>query len=288
VVKGRILIAAVAFSAFLRGGVEPSAEEIVRLSVQTNERDWQAEPGFTFDDREVTNKGERETDETHAVVMLDGSPYNRLIAVNGQPLSDEQQRQEMAKQQRELKRRCAESAAARRERIARYREERAHEHQLMAQMTIALEFTLSGEETIDGHRAYVLTATPKPGYRPIDRESKVLTGMQGKLWVDEEQYHWIKVEAEVIHSVSFLGFLARVEPGTRFELEKAPIDGLWLPKRFEESVAASVLLWQKRSTTIDTFTNYHGDSGLQPQTSAGFHVHLQAQEIEQVAQGHDR
>lgn len=45
------------------------------------------------------------------------------------------------------------------------------------------------------------------------------------------------VEATVIHPVSIEGFLAQVEPGTQFKLEKMPVaDGIWLPKHFVSHV----------------------------------------------------
>jgi len=96
----------------------------------------------------------------------------------------------------------------------------------MQQLTEAFDFTLAGEERMGNHRVYVLDATPRAGYKPPNTETEVLTGMQGKLWIDKKTYQWVKVEAEVIHPVSIAGFLAKVEPGTRFELEKMPVGNL--------------------------------------------------------------
>jgi hypothetical protein len=64
--------------------------------------------------------------------------------------------------------------------------------------------------------------------------------MQGKLWIDKPTCQWVNVEAEVVHPVSIAGFLAQVQPGTRFELEKMPVvEGSWLPKHF------STKMWAK-------------------------------------------
>jgi len=38
----------------------------------------------------------------------------------------------------------------------------------------------------------VLKATPRPGYEPPNNEAKVLTGMEGKLWIDEKTFQWVK------------------------------------------------------------------------------------------------
>jgi hypothetical protein len=104
----------------------------------------------------------------------------------------------------------------------------------------------------------MLEATPRPGYQPPNQRARVLTGMRGKLWVARDGYHWVKVQAEVVQPVYFEGFLARVGPGTRFELEKAPVaNGVWLPKRFSMTVDARILgLFSHNSQEEETFGNY--------------------------------
>jgi hypothetical protein len=69
----------------------------------------------------------------------------------------------------------------------------------------------------------------------------------------------VKVEAEVMHPVSIKGFLADVEPGTYFELEKIPVaPGIWLAKHFSMRSHAKVLmLIPKNGEEDDTYFNYH-------------------------------
>jgi len=66
------------------------AAEIIRQSAEANDRDWTAAPGFDNSERDRTKDG----DKTHAVTMLDGSPYERLIAVDGHDLSAAKQQEE--------------------------------------------------------------------------------------------------------------------------------------------------------------------------------------------------
>ena len=82
--------------------------------------------------------------------------------------------------------------------------------------------------------------------------------MQGKLWIDKATFQWVKVEASVIHPVSIQGFLARVEPGTRFEWEKGPVaGGVWLPKHFSVRSKAEILSFIRHKTHEDeTYFNY--------------------------------
>ncbi len=122
----------------------------------------------------------------------------------------------------------------------------------MNQLVQAFTFRPLGRERLGPHEVYVLEATPRPGYVPPNRETRVLTGMQGKLWIDTKTFQWVKVEAEVIHPVWIEGFLARVDPGTRFELEYAPVsDDVWLPTRFVMKSRAKILFVISHSEQAD-------------------------------------
>jgi hypothetical protein len=268
-----------------------SAPEIIRRSVQANERDWKAGPSFSHIERDVDTKGDQKTDRTYKVFLMDGSTYRKLVAVDGHPLSAERQKQEDDNQRRELARRRSESPEQRRDRIRKYLKDREHDHILMTQMEVAFNFRLLGEDTLAGRPVYVLQAEPKPGYQPPNRDAKVLTGMHGKLWVDKSQFHWAKVEAEVVHTVTFAGFLARVGPGTRFLLEKAPVSGdVWQPKTFRDNIVASILFWQRNSTTSQAFSDYQANGALSslPRARRTFDVELQRKKVEQILQRQNR
>ena len=62
----------------------------------------------------------------------------------------------------------------------------------------AFDFRLAAEEVWDGHGVYVIEATPRQGYQPQSLTAKVLAHIQGKFWVDRQDYHLVKAEAEVV------------------------------------------------------------------------------------------
>ena len=278
--------------ALLCAGAQLAPDEIIRRSVAANERDWRAGPNYSNLDRTIEKKDGEITDRTYQVVMMEGSPYRRLIAEGGQPLPAGRQRQEEQKERRELARRRSELPEERQSRIRKYQKERDQDHLLMTQMAIAFNFRLVGEETIGGCPVYVLDARPKPDYRAPTREARVLTGMKGRLWVDAEHFHWARVEAEVMHPVTFGGFLAKVGPGTRFALEKEPVGAdVWQPKQFSVAVNASILFWSHNSTTVDTFSDYRTGIAVAKSgapRAGSFQLELQGQKIEQVLQSDDR
>jgi hypothetical protein len=230
-------------------------QAIIERSVQTNNKDWQAAPAYSFSERDLQNGHIR----TSTVMMILGSPYQRLEAVNGKPLTPDEQAEEQRKLESVKAQRCGESKQETSERIAKYEKERTHDQQLMDEMAKAFNFELVGEQKSGSFDVYVLKATPKPDYQPPTKETRVLTGMQGELWIDKQTFEWVKVEAEVIHPVSIVGFLARVEPGTRFELKKAPVEpGIWLPEHFAmKSRARIFMLYTSKNEEDETYFDYH-------------------------------
>ena len=235
-------------------GPAPDGNAIVQRSQEAVNRDWQAAPGYDFFERDRVPKGTR----TYHVRMIFGSPKRILAAIDGKPLPAAQQAAEQAKLDRAIAQRRAESPAQRARRVAAYRKERDRNRQLFGQLAQAFQFKLEGRQMLGDREVYVLQATPRPGYNPPSLQTRVLTGMRGTLWIDTQTFQWAKVEAEVIHPVSIAGFLARVDPGTRFEVEYTPVSGdIWLPSHFSMRARAKVLyVFSRRDQADETYFGY--------------------------------
>jgi MucB/RseB N-terminal domain len=239
----------------IRAHAQQDLSGIIQKSVVANDRDWDADAQYDY------YETDREADgtKTYEVTMQYGTPYERLVALNGKELTPSQKNEQQRKFDKEMAQRRAESPRQRAARIAKFKDERKRDHAMLAQLTKAFNFTSQGEQQLGDYKVYVLKATPRPGYRPTSRDTRVLTGMEGTLWIDKQTYQWVEVEAHVIHPVSIIGLLAKVEPGTRFELEKTPVDdNIWLSKHFSMTANAKVLsLVSHHSQEDDTFFNYH-------------------------------
>jgi hypothetical protein len=229
-------------------------QEIIQKSVQANQRNFQAAPNYTNKETDRTGNSSK----TYQVMMIDGTPYNRLIAEDGHPISSQQNMDEERKLEQVKVQRRSESPSDRQKRIAKYEQGRRRDNAMMQQLTVAFTFKLIGQHKLNGFQVYVLRAIPKPGYKPPNMETQVLPGMNGELWIDEKTYNWVKVTARVIHNVSIEGFLAEVEPGTRFELENRPVgDGIWMPSHFSMYSNAKVLfVFSHNSQENQTFSDY--------------------------------
>jgi hypothetical protein len=237
----------------------PDVDSLIQQSVRTIEADWNQAPNYSFVERDVESKKQSlPTVKTYEVVMIDGSPYNHLIAVDDKPLSAGEQAEEERKLRFEIAKRQNESYRERYKRTEKYEKERHEDRAILLGMVDAFNFQLAGEESLDGHDCWVLDAEPRHGYEPTNRETKVLKGMKGRLWIDKATDQWVKVQAEVFKPVSFFGFFAKVGPGTRFMLEQEPVgQNLWLPKHFSMKVNASALGFINEDSVDDeTYRDY--------------------------------
>lgn len=253
-VRPAIACAALLLWAFPLFGRQPSAQDIIAKSVAALQRDFKEDPNYNFKERDRTANGSK----LYQTSMIEGSPYQRLLAVNGRPLSPEQNAAEEKKQQQAIQQRRSESSEDRQKRIANYERDRKRNNAMINELTKAFDFTVVGQRRVRGFNVWVLKATPRPGYKPPNMETQVLPGMQGELWIDQKTYQWVRVTAEVVHPVSIEGFLAEVEPGTRFELEKSPVgNGVWLITHFAMKSNAKVLhMFNRASEEDDTFFDY--------------------------------
>jgi hypothetical protein len=112
-----------------------------------------------------------------------------------------------------------------------------------------------GEEIVVGRQAYVLQATPHPGYQAQGKYGKMFSKLEGKLWVDKQDLGWIKADAEVIQPFSIGLFLARVLRGSHITLEQTRVDGgIRMPQHIEIRAAAKIFFF--KSLVIDRVQTY--------------------------------
>jgi hypothetical protein len=138
-------------------------------------------------------------------------------------------------------------------RLRKDQENRSFLHDLLE----AFDFHLIGEEVVGGMPAYVLQATPHPGYQAHGKFGKMFSKVEGKLWVDKQDFGWIKVDGQVTQSFSMGLFVARVQRGSHIILEQTCVgNGVWVPKRLEVLASARILFL--KSLDIERTLIYSG------------------------------
>jgi hypothetical protein len=235
-------------------GAVYDANEIMRQSIAANSRDLEAADDFDHSERQQLPEGSR----TYSVLMLFGSPYRHLVAVNDAPLaSNDRQREEQRKDAARVARE-RETPDERARRLDKYEKERRRNRFLLEQMAEAFDLSRETDQSLNGVDAFVIRAAPKQDYRPPNLEAQVLTGVESRFWIEKTTFHWIKVEANVIRPVSIASFLARIDPGTQVTLEQSQVaPDTWFPKRFQMRTRGRILLMFKQRTQLDqTYFGY--------------------------------
>jgi len=242
-----VVLAMTALAAEPAGPLDASA--IIARSIAANEADWLADPLYDRCERDDDGAGV----QTYDVTMIQGWPYERLVAVDDRPLSPQRTRDEERKQQDETARRNAQAASGGVVSNSSYHRRHARLHAIFQEFSKAFNFALDGQRQMSGRLAYHVTATPRPGYAPPTRDAKALTAMNADFWVDVETYHWIKLSARITRSISIAGLLVRLEPGTTVEMDKAAVDGdrIWLTTRLQIRSNSRILILFGHRTSRD-------------------------------------
>ncbi len=234
-------------------------QEIVRRGTAAIRSDWAADPDYAFVEKDETQKNGEWTSKTFQVLMIEGSDYNMPLAVNDVPLTPEQKKSELEKLKQEVQHRKSESPSARSERIEKFKKQSDENGALLLEFPNTFTFELKGEGTADGHAAYILAATPhKRSSAATTRAEKVLSGMEGTVWVDKETFHVIRAECNVLAPVPIYGILARVMPGTHITLSMSPVtDSTWLITSLAMDLSVSkLMLMRSKQVTRSTYSGY--------------------------------
>jgi hypothetical protein len=237
------LIIGLAVMAAMKLGAQ-DAREIVRKSVELDQVNWLRMKDYTW----IAHETERGLDSSGAVksekkqtwetLILYGEPHRRMLERDDKTLPADEQRKEQAKLDKVSAKLQQETPAQRQRRVTEYEKRREKDRDFLREITDLYDFKLEGEQQVDGHAAWVISATPKPGYQPRRRDAKPLLKIRGKIWIDQAEYQWVRLEAETTDTISYGLFIARLNPGAKLVFEQTRInDEIWLPKR--EAVSGS-------------------------------------------------
>jgi hypothetical protein len=216
------------------------AREIVERSISLDNRFSQAVLDYTYvqhvEQRDLDSKGavKRVTSRDYDVMLIEGTPYVRLVRRDGKPLPPGEEREQQQRLDRVVAGRKHESPAERAARLEDWKRREQRRRAPLREIPAAFYLKLAGETRLDGRELYVIEATPRPGYTGKDRISRAFPKLKGSLWIDKQTYEWVRAEAEVLETVTYGLFLIRVLPGTKLAIEERHVNGeVWLPNFFK-------------------------------------------------------
>jgi len=248
--------------------VDPSPssdpKEIVRRSLEIDNRTAGLVRNYTYQQREVKKHlgrhGEVKSSYTRTwdVTNLYGEPYARLIQKDDKPLTAKEEEREEEKLEKFVSKRKGESEEDRQKRQAKEKKERNEERAFLGEVLNAYDFRIAGEEIVDGRDVWVINATPRKDFHPKHAYASLFSKIKGTVWIDKQEYTWVKVEGEAIDTMRVGLILARIHKGTRFSVDQVRLNNeVWLKRRFYLEASARVLLLSNRAVELEyTFSNY--------------------------------
>ena len=179
-----------------------------------------------FRSRRQTPKGS----QTHLYVETNDSMAGMLIAVNDQPISEQQLHAE-----RDRLFWLSGNPEALRKKRAREKEDADRTMRILKAIPDAFRYEYAGKETGTaglgkaGDELVKLNFTPNPAYSPPSHVEQVLQGMQGYVLIDPTAHRLAKIDGNLFREVSFgWGIIGHLNKGGHFCVQQADVgDGTW-------------------------------------------------------------
>lgn len=248
-------------------------KEIVRQALRNDTRNRELERSYTYTLREETRKLDgsdavksTESKTWEVIPLRGGPPFRRLMERDDRPLSPkEEQEQAAARKKQEDERQKRQEMRERETPEQRVKRQNARERnqqrnqEQVDDIVNGFDLRLVGEEQMDGMPVWVIEGEPHRGYKFHTKTAATFAGkIKGRIWITKDSFQAVRVDAETIDTITFGGFLARINKGTRIHVEYTYVNGeVWLPKRETFTASARVLLLKGIHQEGDsTFTNY--------------------------------
>jgi hypothetical protein len=212
---------------------QTAPQKLVREVVENGRRLRDDPTYWSF--REVVHKDGRL--ETHEVCQTNAGTLDRLIAVNNEPLSAEQQSREDAR----IRMLLENPAEIRKERL-KQREDTAKQYRMFATFPDAFRYQYAGTEG----RLIKLKFEPNPQFVPNTRQEEVFHHLEGMMWLDPQQVQLARIDGQLMSEVKFAGgLLGHLDKGGVFSVRFRQVDsGQWLMAALQVNMTGRALLFK--------------------------------------------
>ncbi|MBI5083688.1 MAG: hypothetical protein HZB13_03695 [Acidobacteria bacterium] len=184
---------------------------------------------------------------TYEVSMLEGEPYHRRVAIQGEELTEKEQALE-EKRYRAVERYRQKTSLEDRRRKHNAEEE----NRFKIDTRVVLEhhtMRLLGEETVNGMKVWVVETQPRPGTRKPKRRAEWSLSQRLKYWIDQRSSLPIQLEAEQLYDFD------TARKGTLTQVSFIWLEGVNLPERI---VSAGSRKFGQQSVRYETEQRYSG------------------------------
>ena len=238
--------------------------DLIREAAEKDMQNDKKQRDYTYIQREEEHKLDgndqvkSSESKTYEIMVLYEEPVRKLIARDDKPLSDSDARKEDEKVQKIIEKRKNESDNDRQKRLEKQNKEQEEGRQFVKEIADAYNFRFVGEGNLEGRKATVIDADPRPGYEPKMKDAKFLPKFRFRVWLDETEKQWVKLDIQCIDTVSVGLFLLRLHKGSSIQIEQVRVnDEVWLPRHVSLKLDARLALLKGLNISEDvTFRDY--------------------------------
>jgi hypothetical protein len=184
--------------------------------------------------RDISPDGSSTDDE----IATPHGNVGRLIEVNNHPPDQQQLRKNQ-----QLLAKLPGDPQLQQSRLKDQQSNRLRRDNVIKDIPAAFTYTYAGT---DPQGLIMLKFQPAPDFQPSSRQSLILQGMAGELWVDPTTQRMVKIDGSLIKDVKIgWGFLARLNKGGTFLMEQSQgADGTWHQRRLAVHFDGTVFIFK--------------------------------------------
>ena len=229
-----VSLAGVAVSQSLPSGQQASPNDLVRATIANELRTQPASESrwmYRVERKEPGKTTERE------VIESDHGSIERLVSVDGHPLSANQELEETTRIQSLIKN------VSEQRRVEQTRKKEAQQcEELFKLIPEAFIFTYAGAE----RNLVKLNYQPNPGFQPPTREARVFHELTGEMWIDATQRRLVRLRGQLRADVKFAGgLLGYLQKGGHFDVEQQELSsGRWELTSLDVDMQGKALLFK--------------------------------------------
>lgn len=190
---------------------------------------------------------------------LNGDEVSTLVKKDGKALSDDEQKKENEKTQKEIaeiQKREAKKEAKDEKAKEEGKKDKEDDDVGIEGFLRACQFVNPRRERFRGQDVLVFDFEPNPEYKPRNLGEKIIQKLAGVIWIDEQAHDVARLEAYFVGDFRFAGgLLANLQKGTSFIFEQAYLNNeIWLPTYMEAHVGVRLLL--VKGLSVNAVTRY--------------------------------
>jgi hypothetical protein len=177
----------------------------------------------------------------------------RLLALNGQPLSQADEQKEQARLNALLG-----NPSLQRHRKQNEDQDAGRALKILHALPRAFLYQYAGSATGPTGRVEKFAFRPNPQFTPADLETTILPAMTGEIWIDVAHQRVARLEGHLQRDVNFgWGILGRLYKGGWIVIEQADVGGSqWRTVRFQMSMSGRVLFKNRSFDTTEEQTRF--------------------------------